>query len=1032
MYEGAGAFSVAIRLRLVDGVSAGIIGLSRHFAKGNLEAKALQSRLDGIKRTMVIGAGLTIAGGGMLKLVESTLPAAKEYANQLSLMNTLGMRQADVARVVGAAWKTTFDVPTTSITENLKSFRELRSVFGVGHEAEAAATLPLVGKIQGILTALTGKEQERVGFDLVKAIELRQKGVMTQAFLNANSNMMAQTLIGMGGTLSVGDFHGALKMGKANTADWSDDFVYKYLPTLMQELKTGAGGAQSAGTYLSTFSRAIHGHMQKAAMPLWIQSGLVAASDVVKNATGQYQMKPGSVRDTKLFEENPFAWVQKDLRPAVMAIMAKDHISLKSAVDGMFSDRNAAFTAFNMLTKAQQYERDKQTVQGADSINAYQKLLKTNPELAEMALQKQWTNIKAQIGFTLMPDLLRLASNLIPQLTRLSEWINKNPGAVGAWVKGFAAVGALLTVAGGVTLTAGFVQSFQLLFDIFKAAKVKALAADTGVLTRLFPAIGGAVEGLAGALGLSVGALAGTVAIGVAAAAAIGFTVYEIAKHWTAGKSIFWNVRHELTEFQSWVTGWSNKAIALLPKPIQAPVRAVAGQLTFGLADGTFMERLRLISSAVAPFLAKLGAIADGLSGHVRSWLDFGGKLTGAFGRVYGAITGFLDRIVALPGQWIAAHVPHLPGLPKPAGAQGGGRPLAPGAKPAGRPLGNIVGAAIGKAVLGMIPGYGQLAALPSPDKIRSALARAKFLDAPKSAGAWLDSILPSKAQAHAAGQDVSKGVAGGIVAAHPAVRAAAAGTATQAVVAFKAAADIHSPSRVFAGLGDQLIMGLIVGVDRSAPGLMKRISDLAGRMAAPFRDSTTTFGAGPLGLSLNNPGNLRRWGDAARVHGFAAFHSAVDGLHAMGRQLQLYSARGLNTVSSIVGRWAPSSENATGAYIAAVSRATGFAANQRLNLNDTRQLSTLMGAMIRREQGRSPYTLDQIAAAVAGTPTRSPYVQTRGTHVTVHTKTMLDGRVLTETVTRHQAHDASRPHAGTSTFDPTMSAAPVGLGYHP
>ena len=44
-------------------------------------------------------------------------------------------------------------------------------------------------------------------------------------------------------------------------------------------------------------------------------------------------------------------------------------------------------------------------------------------------------------------------------------------------------------------------------------------------------------------------------------------------------------------------------------------------------------------------------------------------------------------------------------------------------------------------------------------------------------------------------GRRWGSGVAQGVVAAHPAVRAAAAGTAHQAVTAFKGAADIHSPS---------------------------------------------------------------------------------------------------------------------------------------------------------------------------------------------------------------------------------------------
>lgn len=908
------AFSVAIRLRLVDGVSAGLMGLSRHFARGNMEAKTLQERLSKIGRTMAIGTGLTVAGGGMLKLVESTLPAAREYANQLSLMNTLGMRQADVAKVVGQAWQTTFQVPTTSIVENLKSFRELRSAFGAGREQEAAAMLPTVGRIQGLLTALTGKEQDKVGFDLVKAIELRS-GIMTEAQLQRNADQMAQTLTAFGGTLTVADYHGALKMGKMATQKWSDEFVYKYLPTFMQELKTAhGGGSQSAGTMLMSLYQAVNGRLTKASMPLWVQSGLVAQSDIVKNATGQFQMKPGAVKGYQEEAADPYLWVQTYLRPAIDRVTKARGITAEAAINSMFQNRNAAFAAYTFYNKAQQFERDRRTVEQAQGLGAYEQLLKTNPQLAEQALQKQWTNIKAQIGFTLMPDLLKAASALVPQLVKLSQWINRNPTAIGGWVKAFAVIGGLLTIAGSMTIVAGTISGVKLLFDILKAAKVgtglmsllslvrvgSLIGRAAGLITAGIELVEVAFAGLAIVIGAPVEAIVGVGAAIAAAIAGIGIGLYQMWRHWDSSRTVFQNLKAELGMFVDWLKG--------IP-----------------------------------------GAIWNMLPGWARNMLGGGAPKT-----------------------------PATAAVPK------------PGQPPVAKPV-----------------------------TYRQANGR---LDVRAVKDFW----APNGPAAHAAGKAVGQGVAQGVMAAHPAVRAAAAGSAGQAVAGFKQAADIHSPSRVFAALGDQLIAGLIMGVDRSAAGLMSRIADLAGRMAAPFRDSTTAFGSGPLGLRLNNPGNLRRWGDAARVHGFAAFHSAADGLHAMGRQLQLYAARGLNTVSSIVSRWAPSSENATGAYIAAVSRATGFGAHQRLNLDDTRQLSSLMGAMIRREQGRSPYSLEEIAKAVAS-PTRSPYVRQAAPMVEVHHRTMLDGRVLTETVTRHMAKDGRRPQASSNHFDPTM--APMWAG---
>jgi hypothetical protein len=181
-------------------------------------------------------------------MIAKTIPAAKEYSRQLALMNTLGMKHAEIAKVIKAAWSSTAAVPTMTAAQNLESFRELRSAFGSDTEAQghAAMMLPVVARLAGVMQSLTGKEQKGVGFDMVKAIELRT-GVMTTEALTRNSEMMSKAIIGMGGTISAHDFHGTLKMGKMATNKWSDDFVYSYLPTLMQELKTGTGSGGAGG-----------------------------------------------------------------------------------------------------------------------------------------------------------------------------------------------------------------------------------------------------------------------------------------------------------------------------------------------------------------------------------------------------------------------------------------------------------------------------------------------------------------------------------------------------------------------------------------------------------------------------------------------------------------------------------------------------------------------------------------------------------------------------------------------------------------
>jgi hypothetical protein len=113
-----------------------------------------------------------------------------------------------------------------------------------------------------------------------------------------------------------------------------------------------------------------------------------------------------------------------------------------------------------------------------------------------------------------------------------------------------------------------------------------------------------------------------------------------------------------------------------------------------------------------------------------------------------------------------------------------------------------------------------------------------------------------------------------------------------------------------------------------------------------------------PLGIRSNNPGNLQPGGREA------IYPTADAGLKAMSDQLARYGQRGINTVSGVVSTWAPPSANDTAAYIADVSRQTGFGADQAISLGDPYTRSLLMQAMVQHENGMNPYSASQYATA--------------------------------------------------------------------
>lgn len=109
-------------------------------------------------------------------------------------------------------------------------------------------------------------------------------------------------------------------------------------------------------------------------------------------------------------------------------------------------------------------------------------------------------------------------------------------------------------------------------------------------------------------------------------------------------------------------------------------------------------------------------------------------------------------------------------------------------------------------------------------------------------------------------------------------------------------------------------------------------------------------------GLRNNNPLNLEyRPGQGASGSDgrFGVYPSMEAGISAEHQQLLRYQARGIDTLSGIIGTWAPRSDkNDTDSYIAAVSKGTGIDANRHIDLHDPQIAAAVIREMAKRESG--------------------------------------------------------------------------------
>lgn len=544
------AYSVAVRVSLVNGVTSGLINISRQFAKAHGDAKAFQRALTDIK-LLIAGGGIAGATGVFgLHLINKTLPPAKEYVHQLAQMNVAGMKQAEIAKSIAAAWAQGGKIPTQSAAMNLEMIKELRSV--VGSTSEAINALPTVAKLQAVLSNVKGVTDARgTAFEVAKTLDIRGASMDPRRF-EMEAQAMVKAIVAGGGTIGVKDFFSAAKYGRTAATGWNNEFMYEILPTLIQEMKTGSGSGGAGGpgnALMSAYQAIVAGQMTKKSLTLFNQLGLVDPSRVVWNKVGDVKgVLPGGIRGSDLFQANPFAWSQQVLMPALKAAGIVDPKQQQQYIAQLFGNRTASFVMSQMALQPDKFRRDQGLIRGAMGLEAYQKLLKNDPYMAEQALTAQWTDAKTQLGLQVLPILIAGTQKLTEWMRRLNEWMLKNPETVKKVVRGFAAVSAVLTFGGTLRVLAGGIRAVGLAFGLIKVAKLaKTATALEGIAT--------AAPGAAGGLAAVVGWLAR-----IAPPAAAGaYVVNDAGRWWQGYNTSYLNMR---SMDPKWLQGLSNDQLS--------------------------------------------------------------------------------------------------------------------------------------------------------------------------------------------------------------------------------------------------------------------------------------------------------------------------------------------------------------------------------------------------------------------------------------------------------------------------------------
>ena len=406
-------YKIGVSVVLGNLVSAELLKIGEQFGLVNKKVLGLNASMALLAIGGIAAIGFALKGA---------IKSSSEYAHQLNIMNMAGLSQVEIANAVGAAWKNSSTVMTTTATDNLKVLLDLRNV--LGSMPEAMAMLPTVTKIQAVMSSSSeGKIRDNadsIAFGMAKALDTI--GAVTPEKMQHEAEMMSKVVTAFQGRVQPNQFQSVFTYARQAKFDMSDEFKYEILPSLMLEMSQGHGGAgggsRGVGPMLAAFYRVTNqGYINKKSLGAWKELGYVDASSALKTTTTATTV--GAMKNAGLAAANPFQWVEGLVEAIHKKYGPLSDQDMRAKLNELFrGNQLAASLAVEFFTKKSNYLRDQKIIKGAMGYTeAFDTAEKNDPYMGLKEMESQWENVKIAFGTNFQPVV-------VPTLHFIAEFFN--------------------------------------------------------------------------------------------------------------------------------------------------------------------------------------------------------------------------------------------------------------------------------------------------------------------------------------------------------------------------------------------------------------------------------------------------------------------------------------------------------------------------------------------------------------------------------------------------------------------------------
>jgi hypothetical protein len=436
-----------------------------------------------------MGAAAGVAAGyvsahGIGHGIKETVMAGAKYAHEVTGLENAGRTPAEMAEIEAASKRASKNVPTSTYTENLKVLNETTGAFGSLHHA--IENLEFVQKAASVIHAAAGDKVHEgpgeMGNKMARFFEMRGSAGDSHLF-QQEASQMVRAMQFTRGNFNPTEMLNFAQQAKGALQNYSMDFLGSIVPSLVTEM-----GGDRSGTGANAWRNTLMGKVRdKKQTAEWVRLGLLDPKQVDGGRGGSPQSwRAGAVKDTDLALQNPLAWTEKVLIPALQAngTNVDDPLDLSKALGTMFRNQNANQFAeqITQLRARSRLHKDKDLmaqVKGLDE--SYAANLKTDPTVAITGLTAAIDNLMTSASSPAMKSAAQGINWIAEALQSAALWGKEHPAM---------AMGGGIAAGGGALAGAGFL-SYKLMTGFGLSTSAIALDASAAALTAAAARLGG-------------------------------------------------------------------------------------------------------------------------------------------------------------------------------------------------------------------------------------------------------------------------------------------------------------------------------------------------------------------------------------------------------------------------------------------------------------------------------------------------------------------------------------------------------------